>query len=640
MHRKLLRGTVQKHADGFAFLLPDEPGQQDAYVPRREAGKLMSGDKVEYSMNRRGDRVFARVESIISRGKTRLVGRVESVEGDLWLSTPDGPMELLDRKGAREGQWVIGRIGNYPEEDELGEVDVEEVLGSTLGPSHDYEIAIANYDLPERFSAGALEEAERAEKVASQAETESDRKDMRSIPLVTIDGPDAKDFDDAVAAVSPKSGPAFILYVAIADVSQFVRPGGALDADALDRATSVYFPGTCIPMLPEHLSNEWCSLRPRQKRLALTAEIHYDRDARVVDTRFYTALIQTRARLTYEEVQDYFDRKGDAREKLAELAESLDTMKALYKRLLQLRRERGALDFELPECVISIDSSGAPTGVSRARRLDSHRLIEEFMIAANQAVAKALREGGEPAVYRVHDNPDADRLDEINGLLRTLGFSHRIDRVNPKAFSNVLEATMGKPQAGPLHTVMLRAQKQAYYGVEPHGHFGLALRDYAHFTSPIRRYPDLMVHRALKRFIARGKRTDKRGRGEEGSLDGAAQLSSARERRAMEAERFAKRRKQCWYMRDRIGSRFTARLAWPNANGAFVEIPELAIEGFLPLELMDGHYEFDERSLCLVKRPGSQRLLVGAEIDVIVEDVEVERGSVTFRDAKLSETKR
>lgn len=624
-------GRVQKNPRGFAFVLPLDRTQDDAYVPREEALFLMPDDIVEYTVSRQGRRASAEILRIVERGKTEVMGRVEFSRSQPILVTGDNDVFILhDRKRLNEGDWVIGRIEKYPGRQHYGEASTIEWIGPELKPKYDYRIAIAQYGLENDFPRAAEEEAEdydraTAEEVAAIQRRESDRRDLRSLPFVTIDGETAKDFDDAILVEKNVKGAAYVLYVAIADVSYFVRPGSHLDKSAKARATSVYFPGYCLPMLPEKLSNDLCSLRPKVDRLALNAEIHFDRQGNVVDSDFYASVIRTAGRLTYTLVHQHY--AGETKE-LDYVAGPLKNAFELFTLLRKQRKDRGVLDFDLPEVQILVDDEGKPIKAQRADRFEAHMLIEEFMIAANRAVARVLKEEGVPALYRVHEKPQPTAVDELNQLMRNLGVNQRLSDATPQQMAKILDATAHLPIAKTLHTSILRLQKQARYEPYPKGHFGLALEDYAHFTSPIRRYPDLVVHRALKELIFGSDRSDNYRESED--LEELGTHTSNMERRAMEAERFVVKRKQCWFMKEKVGQIFQAAISGVIESGVFVEIPEFGTEGFVPMEQLGGFFVFDERRLCLRERPGHSTLSLGDPITVQLVRVSVEENKIEF----------
>lgn len=624
-------GKVQKNPRGFAFIIPQTPGVPDAYVGRHEARVLLHGDRVEYTLVRDRGRYSAQIKKVLEHASSRVVGQVRPVGRDLALVTAQGDIHRIKRESKLSpGEWIIGEIKESPTSRHPGTVVVEEHLGYELSPKHDIEIAIAQFGLPNEFGPKVCEEGFQARSRAHAAITNlGTRKDQRAKPYVTIDGEDAKDFDDAILVERGPGGKGFILYVAIADVSYFVVERSAIDHEARKRSTSVYFPGAVIPMLPEILSNDLCSLRPQEDKLAFTAEIHLDERGVVQKSHFYESLIKTAARLTYTQVHAFFQGDKATRDELKALAVPLETARVLFERMLEQRRQRGVLDFELPESKIEVDAQGKPLRVKRADRYESHRLIEEFMVGANSVVARALRERNEPALHRVHESPAPEKLDDLNQLLNRLGISRRMKDLSPQSFSELLEATRNLPEAPTLHKSILRTQKQARYEVEPKGHFGLALRDYTHFTSPIRRYPDLVVHRALKKLISKGKQADKDNEGI-ASFQQLGEETSEKERRAMEAERFVLKRKQCWYMQGHVGEVFDGVVSGVLESGLFVELPELAIDGFLPVEDMDGYWEYDERRLCLRRRPGGQVLTLGDPLRIEVVSVSMDDNEITF----------
>ena len=592
----------------------------------------MNDDVVRYTVERGGRRPSAIIDSVVKRGQKQLVGQVRHFGRELGLDTGDGevyPLQISAVAKPGDGEWVVGEIEEYPSRRSDGQVRLVERLGSKLSPRMDIPIALAKFGLSSEFSFKAIQEAhlgERRAKEAIEELKETGRRDLRSLPFVTIDGEDAKDFDDAICVERHSGEKAFTLFVSIADVSYFVRPGTALDQAARQRGTSVYFPGTCVPMLPETISNELCSLRPKQERLALTAEISLDREGNIQGAKFYESLIKTAERLNYNQVHHFIEHKSP---EFKHLEIPLNSAYALYRKLALRRKERGVLDFELPENRVEVDETGKPTSLFRAERYESHKLIEEFMIAANQVVAEALRKAGRGSLYRVHESPDPSTLDEINMLMRSLGISKMVKDLSPRSLSALLSSTLSMKGARTLHQAILRLQKQARYEPEPKGHYGLALSDYTHFTSPIRRYPDLVVHRALKKLIGADKSSDKRFEGEEYLIQTGIETSEL-ERRAMQAERFVVRRKQCWFMQTRLGEILEGEIGSVIENGLFIDIPALSVEGFVPIDSFRDRYVFDEGKHCFRRQPGHTTLSIGDPIRVQVMQVDVEQGQITL----------
>lgn len=629
---RLFQGRVQKNPRGFAFILPLHAEFEDTFVPREEAASLLDGDTVEFSIQRRGPRTAARIHRIVQRRTNQVIGKVTQANRGLAVVTSNNEYFALegDPADVRPGDWVVAALGDYPDDNNPGTAEVTESFGKYLTPKNDIAFTVARYGLPERFSEGLMRDGEKYRAMSEEEIAMSeDRHDQRALPYVTIDGEDAKDFDDAVYV--ERDGKGFTLYVAIADVSYFVRPGTQLDKEAKARATSVYFPGFCLPMLPEFLSNELCSLRPQEDKLAMTAEMRFTGAGGVESAKFYPSLIKTARRLTYTQVQAFFDKEPAALKEFSALATPLKNALELYHKLDDQRKQRGVLDFDLPESKIEVDKEGKPLAIKKAPRHISHKLIEEFMIAANRAVAKHLRENKSMALYRVHEIPDADKLQDLNMMLQNFGVPSRIDEVSPRAFAKILESVAKLPSAKTLNQLILRLQKQAKYMPEPKGHFGLALADYAHFTSPIRRYPDLVVHRALKGLTGRVGQHDKRSRAAPSEdFEALGEHTSAMERRATEAERFIVRRKQCWYFLDRVGDLFNGTVSGITKNGVFVDLGEFATEGFVPLEYLDGFYEYDERHMCLRKRPGPGQINLGDPLKVQIVKVTVEENQITL----------
>lgn len=589
----------------------------------------MNGDIVEYQLEHLGKRVSARITKILERACKKILGKVQGSHRQFFIESEEGDLIALEN-GERNllGSWVIATLKRYPSDREMGLASITEKLGSALSPKFDHLITISRFGIEEAFPPAALNEIHDLRQ-AAQLEVQNpspERRDLRNIPFVTIDGEDAKDFDDAICVLKKAESDEIHLFVAIADVSYFVRPGSQLDEEAKRRSTSIYFPGYCIPMLPEDLSNDLCSLNPATDKLVLVAEIRFNRRGDVLGSYFYEGIIKTVARLTYTKVHQWF--LGSSEAVPPNCHQPLQNAKELFHLLLAKRKERGVLDFQLPECRFELDREGHPIKAYPFPQWESHRLIEEFMVMANSVVAKALKENGCPSLYRVHEAPMIESIEELNQLMKSLGFSLMLKEVSPLAFSKVLLKTTGQKGAHTLHKAILRAQKQARYEPEPKGHFGLSLTDYTHFTSPIRRYPDLIVHRSLKSFILRHRMTDKNNNSD--ALVKLGELTSERERRAMEAERFITRRKQCWFMADKLGETLKGTVSGVIAKGLFVELSDYAIEGFVPIESLHGYYEFDERRGCLRRRPGHSTISIGDVLDVQIAAVSVEENEITF----------
>jgi ribonuclease R len=516
-----------------------------------------------------------------------------AVEGEFVLAEPL-PHHLLGLKPAR----IIERLG---------------AMGDARSVSL---IAIHTHDIPQVFSPAALAEAERA-----RPATLGTRTDLRDTPLVTIDGEDARDFDDAVFA--EPDGDGFRLIVAIADVAHYVRPGSALDAAARTRGNSVYFPDRVVPMLPEALSNGWCSLRPQEDRACLFVEIHIDAGGRKQSHRFGRGLMRSAARLTYEQVQRAHDAGDD-------LGMPLQSLYVAFRALLAARTARGTLDLDLPERKVVLDAGGKVLGVTPRPRLDSHRLIEEFMVLANVAAAEELERLHQPAMYRVHAPPSDDKLGFLRDFLHGLGIALPAgDQVHPRDLDRVLQRVAGTPEAPLVNDVMLRSQSQAEYSRDNIGHFGLALPRYAHFTSPIRRYADLLVHRAL----IRGLRLGPGGLADDEvpGFEATAAHITATERRAQLAERDAIDRYLAAYMADKVGANFAARISGVTRFGLFVTVADSGASGIVPARsLPDDYWHHDEREQTLTGRRTGLAFRLAQEVEVRLAEASPITGGLVF----------
>ncbi|MBT6119365.1 MAG: ribonuclease R [Rhodospirillaceae bacterium] len=502
---------------------------------------------------------------------------------------------------------------------------VTEVIGRLDDPGSFSLVSIHTHNIPTEFSAAALAQA----KAAKPADLDG-RTDLRDLPLVTIDGADARDFDDAVwAAPDPDAEGGWQIKVAIADVSWYVRPDDALDRAAALRGNSVYFPDRVVPMLPEALSNDLCSLRPNEDRACLVAHLRIDRNGQVTSHRFERALMRSAARLTYEQVQAAHG--GTPDENAGPLAESvIAPLYGAYSVLAEARRKRGALEIDLPERQVRFDDQGRIAGIEPRHRLDSHRLIEEFMIAANVAAAEALEARRAPVMYRVHESPDRAKVSAIAEFLNDLGYRLALGQVlRPAMFNRVLLQAQGKPEQALINEVILRSQSQAVYSPRNLGHFGLGLRHYCHFTSPIRRYSDLLVHRALVRAFHLGP--GGLPAGTEDGFEALGERISNCERRAVSAERDAMDRYVTAFMADRVGANFEARINGVTRFGLFVTLEETGADGIVPMRsLSDDYYDHDEDKHCLVGRATGRRFRLGDTVEVRLREASEVTGSLGF----------
>ncbi|MDO4637536.1 MAG: ribonuclease R [Lautropia sp.] len=709
----LIAGRVSGHRDGFGFLLPDGEGE-DLFLPPREMQKVMHGDRVlvrRVGTDHRG-RPEGKVVEVIARNPRPVVGRLVQERGVLMLA-PEDPrikhdilVEPEGTLGAQPGQVVSAEVSWPPGWGSPPIARITEVLGSIDDAGMEIEIAVRKFDVPHRFSEAVLAEAA-ALPDALRPTDYRHRVDLRDVPLLTIDGEDARDFDDAVycepmQGMDGRKAKGWRLLVAIADVSHYVRPGTPLDAEAQNRTTSVYFPRRVIPMLPEKLSNGLCSINPEVDRLVLVADMVVDGGGEIIAYQFYPAVMHSAARLTYNEVWAIL--AGSDAEALARrrpLLGQLRDLHALYEALQNARADRGAIEFETPETKMLCDATGRITEIVAQQRNDAHRLIEECMLAANTCAADFLARNHHPGLYRVHEGPSADRLAKLREFLAGTGLvlGNAAAEVRekrgprPQDYQVLSQQIAGRPDAALLQTMMLRSMQQAVYTPENQGHFGLAYDAYAHFTSPIRRYPDLLNHRAIKALLenrryapvieaqenqpAEDADIDERagrskGIGRTGSLAAGAAvadvrqgdtpadavpgkgrgrrrrqpatvesmavweslgtLCSANERRADEASRDVQSWLKCVYMRDRVGERYRGHITGVAPFGIFVTLDDLYVEGLVHVsELGNEYFRFDEGSHMMQGERTGRRYALTDAVMVEVSAVNLEGRRIDFR---------
>jgi ribonuclease R len=626
----LVAGRVQGHPDGFGFLIPDEDSPDIALGPG-EMQKVLHGDRVmvrRSGVDRRG-RPEGKIVEILERRNTRVVGRFHDEHGALFVVPEDRRIsqDVLVPPGAagaaRPGQIVTVEIIEQPSFHARPIGRVVEVLGNYGDPGMEIEIALRKHALPHEFSP-AVERASR--KFAAEV-TEADRAgriDLRALPLVTIDGETARDFDDAVYCEPRAEG--FRLIVAIADVSHYVRDGDVLDAEARERGNSVYFPRRVIPMLPEVLSNGLCSLNPGVDRLCMVADMEIDGDGAVVAYKFYPAVMYSHARLTYTEVAAMLaDAASPAAEQYRALLPHVQMLHRLFKVFAQARTRRGAIDFETMETQILFDSHGKIERIVPVKRNDAHRLIEECMLAANVSASDFLQRREHPALYRIHEGPPPEKLELLQEFLKEFGL-HLTGGDAPRAkdYAKLLGRIKDRPDAQLLQTVMLRSLSQAVYSPDNVGHFGLAFEAYTHFTSPIRRYPDLLVHRAIKAALE-GKIYSP------GNWAELGQRCSETERRADEATRDVTNWLKCYYMQDKIGDAFQGTVSAVTEFGIFVALDAIYVEGLVHIsELGADYFHYDPPRHQLLGERTGQRFRLGDRIQVRLVRVDLERGRIDF----------
>jgi len=645
VNRATVIGRLSTHRDGYGFVIPDEGGD-DVFIPARYLRDNMHGDRVVVSIQSRSTpgRLEGRVVETLERGFTTIVGRFES-SGPDGLVIPDEPrlsnpiaIPPTERLTAGNGQMVVAEITSYPSGRRGAAGRIIEVLGNQDDPEVEFLTIVRKYGLSVLFPPEVLAEAASVFRPVGDADLEG-RVDLREALTVTIDGETARDFDDAVAVRSEKQD-SIRLWVSIADVSHYVAPGSCLDTEALSRGTSVYFPDRCIPMLPEKLSNGICSLNPREDRLAMTVEMLFDAEGETRENRFYPSVIRSDERLTYTEVKEILvDKNPETTDRYAVLLHDLRTMEKLAGRLGKKRRQRGSIDFDLPEPEIVLDLQGRPESIGIAERNLAHRIIEEFMLAANEAVASYLEEQGIPCIFRVHEPPDPAKLKDFREFIKPMGLSFKLkgDSVAPGEFQRLLGEAEGRPEERMVNELLLRCMKQARYSADNLGHFGLASSHYLHFTSPIRRYPDLVVHRILKDQLS--GRIQKRQRGKlAADLPEVAEQSSQRERKAMEAEREIIDLKRLQYMEKHLGEVFDAFVTGVTSFGFFVELPDLVVEGLVHVSTLgDELFRLIEKQHTLRGQKSGITYQIGDQVRVRVDAVSRSKKRIEFALASRSQ---
>jgi ribonuclease R len=625
----LIAGRVEGHPDGYGFLVP-ETGS-DLYLGPKEMKKVLHGDRVmvrESGIDRRGRREGVIVE-VIERVHTSIVGKLHREHGVMFMRPAErrisqdiliGPADAGD---AQPGQVVVAELTAQPDGRTQPIGRIAEVLGSATDPGIEIEIALRKHDLPFEFS-------ERAEALAAkfpEAPRPADsagREDLRNLPLVTIDGETAKDFDDAVYC--EEAGRGFRLIVAIADVSHYVRPADALDAEARERGNSVYFPRRVIPMLPEPLSNGLCSIKPDVDRLCVACDMKIGANGNVDSYRFYPAVMRSRARLTYTAVAAALgDADGESGRRLKGLLPQLQLLDRLFRALLKAREERGAIDFETVETAFVFDEKGRLKRIDRVERNDAHRIIEECMLAANVCASDFLSKREHPALFRVHEGPTPEKLENLRQFLKEFGLQlSGGEKPRAKDYARLLATVRKRPDVQLLQTVLLRSLQQAQYSPENVGHFGLAYEHYTHFTSPIRRYPDLLVHRAIKAAL-KGERYNP------GNWMELGAHCSQTERRADEATREVSAWLKCYYMRDRVGEEFEGSVSAVTGFGIFVALDDVYVEGLVHIsELGQDYFQFDAAKHQLIGDRTRKRFRLADRVKVKIVRVDLETSRIDF----------
>ncbi len=666
-----IEGVVSGHRDGHGFVIRDD-GQADIYLPSNEMRAVLHKDRVKVRVVRldRKGRPEGRVTEILERSDAPIIGRLLH-EGGVWLVAPEDKrygQDVLIPKGAtgtaRPGQVVVVELTEPPALYGQPVGRVKEVLGEIDDPGMEIEIAVRKYGVPHQFSDAALAQARALPDTVRDADLVH-RVDLRDVPLVTIDGEDARDFDDAVYCEPARVGRAkgWRLLVAIADVSHYVQTGSPIDVDAYDRATSVYFPRRVIPMLPEKLSNGLCSLNPGVERLCMVCDMLINAKGEIHAYQFYPAVMFSHARFTYTEVAAVLQNtRGPEAQARRALVPHLLNLHDVYRALLAARNTRGAVDFETTETQIVCDESGRIERIVPRTRNDAHKLIEEAMLAANVCSAEFIEQGKHTGLFRVHEGPTPEKLEVLRNYLKAMGVNQGVsDAPHPREFQQIAQATADRPESQQIHTMLLRSMSQAIYTPINQGHFGLAFQAYTHFTSPIRRYPDLLVHRVIKAILRReryelpalptpgeahaklSKRlasrvkppTDKPVRKPSADTlawQAAGLHCSANERRADEASRDVEAWLKCKYMREHLGEEFSGVVSSVTSFGLFVTLDAMYVEGLVHITELGGEYfRFDEARQELRGERTGIRYALGSRVQVQVSRVDLDGRRIDFR---------
>jgi ribonuclease R len=624
--RNLVEGTILMHRDGYGFVIPKEkiPGiDSDIYIPAALTGSAMNGDKVkiEITMRKAGGKAEGRVASVEKRARDTIVGQLR-FDGEVFFVAPADaklPEKIIITNDVSEhkDKMVEVELTRFPSETRWPAGKVVSVIGFIDDPNVETNVIIKKFGLPTAFP----KEVEEQAAALPDAITEKDlvgRDDFRMRNTITIDPKTARDFDDAIDLETLPDG-TYQLGVHIADVSHFVPMDSPMDMEARYRGTSVYFPDRVLPMLPEKVSNHLCSLNPKVDRLAMSVMMHLSRTGEILDYSFHQSIIHSKERMNYEDVQEVLNGNPAQERKYEEVVPHIRNIARLAETIQKRRQQRGAIDFDLPEPLLTYDEQGVVIGITKSVRLFSHRIVEEFMILANEVVAKHLEENDVPSLYRVHEEPDPMKVAEFSEIVAGFGLKFEPRKAQPIEFQKFISSIEGRPEERMLSYLMLRSFKQARYSEENIGHFGLASDSYTHFTSPIRRYPDLVVHRILK--AAMGRRTQ--AAVPPAQLEAIASESSERERLADQAERELFDWKKMLLLEQHLGDTFEAVIIAVWRDGFSVELIDYFIEGFVAVaEIPDDYYQLDQASRALVGRHTHQRFRLGDRITVQVARVD------------------
>jgi ribonuclease R len=635
----LIKGKIQGNAKGFAFLIPEIPEEPDVFISEKELNGAMNGDKVLVRLNQNtsGRRLEGEVIRIVKREVLQAVGTFQDQNTYGFVVADDKrlaqdifiPKEGFN--GAADGHKVVVKLTKYPEGRRNAEGQIVEILGHKNDPGVDILSIIRKFELPESFSDVVMKEAEAAPDQIHPDEL-TNRRDLREHTIVTIDGADAKDLDDAISLEKTEDGN-FLLGVHIADVSYYVKDGSPLDQEAYKRGNSVYLVDRVIPMLPHRLSNGICSLNPKVDRLTLSCQMEITAEGDVVNHEIFQSVIRTTERMTYSDVRKVVEREDEeVIQRYEPLVPFFDSMKELALILRNRRLARGAIDFDFKEAKVIVNDEGHPLDVVTRERSIAEKIIEEFMLAANETVAEHFHWLNVPFIYRNHDDPKPEKLQNFLEFITNFGYTIRgkSNSIHPRALQQLLEQIRDTPEETIISTVMLRSMKQAKYEADSVGHFGLATDFYTHFTSPIRRYPDLIVHRLIRKYlIEKDLREETQAHWNE-KLPLIAEHSSNRERQAVEAERETDGLKKAEYMLDKVGEEFEGVISGVTSFGIFVELPN-TIEGLVHVSfLTDDYYHYHEKQYAMIGERTGKIYRLGDSVKVKVSSVKVDERSIDF----------
>ncbi|MFR2564843.1 MAG: ribonuclease R [Anaerovoracaceae bacterium] len=638
--RKMHTGILSKHPRGFGFVTCEDI-EKDVFIAAGSMGGAMNGDEVEvdlipeYLWKQSPEGIIVKV---LSRQTEEVAGTFEKsrkfgfVVPESRKYREDIFIRKKDFAGAQRGDKVVARITKYPDHENSAEGKIVEIISRAGQPGGDIKAIARSYDMRESFPSRAAAEAKAMKKRGIRPEDLRGRRDLRNETIFTIDGADSKDFDDAVSLKILDNGN-YLLGVHIADVAHYVEEDGPLDKEALKRGTSVYLIDQVIPMLPKALSNNICSLNPGEDRLTLSVDMEITPDGELAGHEIYESVIHSKARLVYDDISDMLENDDEEMlRKYSSIKENLYAMGRLAALLREKRSQRGSLDFDLDEAHIRLNNKGIPVSVDIAERRTANKLIEEFMLLANETVAEHFFWLEVPFIYRIHEKPAFEKVEQLKIFLQSMGMTLRgsADSVHPRELSSILKSVEGKPSEGVVNTVTLRSMQKAFYGTSCEGHFGLALKYYCHFTSPIRRYPDLMIHRIIKSVLQDGIDVKKMSHFR-GAAEKAAEQSSAAERKAIEVEREVEKLKKAEYMSYHIGEVYDGIISGTTSFGIYVQL-ENTVEGMIRIEdLWDDYYDYVPEKYALVGEHTGRMYKLGDSIRIVVDNVDIDRHEIDFQ---------